>query len=228
MQYTVHACACKRIEHQTIWNLLTDYRRRLRFIILFNLTLYLLSLGYVPFTFDRKSYRMDLLVGVKKGNREVLKTVYLQYHTRLYRLALRFTNDTNLAEDFVHDIILKLWKDRRKLSTDIPLEAQIIRIARSQIINTLKKRQFRFSMDSVIHAQAEKYDCPTEETEDPTPLTKVYAAINQLPDKCRQILTLNKLEGLTQNEIASYLGISVKTVENQIQKAIQTLKKEFQ
>lgn len=56
---------------------------------------------------------------------------------------------------------------------------------------------------------------------------KINRAIDNLPEKCRQIFILNKIEGLTQKEIAGYLGISVKTVENQVANAIIKLRIEL-
>ena len=66
------------------------------------------------------------------------------------------------------------------------------------------------------------------ETEDYSPiLPYLHKAIEKLPGKCRQIFILNKLEGLTQKEIAEYLGISVKTVENQVAIAVSKLRDEL-
>lgn len=165
---------------------------------------------------------MSLLSDFKKGNKTALKQIYLQYHQNVYALALSFTKDAQRAEDFVHDVFVKFWEQRENLSEQHNIESQLIRTAKFYIINQLKRNKLE------VATNVETSEEILEETEAENDQNQLYflnRAIKKLPQQCREIFIMHKLEGLTQKEVANYLKISVKTVENQVAKAISELKK---
>ncbi|WP_162558693.1 RNA polymerase sigma factor [Robertkochia solimangrovi] len=169
---------------------------------------------------------MQLLNSLKDGDLKALETVYLKYHQRLYHLAKYFVKDDSSASDIVHDIILKLYHHRNKLSTEVTLEAQLIRIAKSYCIDFVKK-QYKTILTEVILEDREEIGTDSDYN---FTLKKelLNQAIEILPTECKEIFKLHKLEGLTQKEIANYKSISIKTVENQISKAVKILKEQLQ
>ena len=165
---------------------------------------------------------MNLLSDFKKGKKAALKQIYLQYHQNVYALALNFTNDVQRAEDFVHDVFLRFWEQRRKLSEDHNIESQLIRTAKFYIINQLKSNKWEVACNAQKSENiSQEIDIENNENQ----LHSLNKAIKKLPQHCREIFIMHKLEGLAQKEVADYLNISVKTVENQIAKAISELKR---
>lgn len=169
---------------------------------------------------------MSLLIGLKNGDKKALETIYLKYHNRLFYIAKYFVKDNDTAADIVHDIILKLYNNRHKLATDVTLEAQLIRIAKSYCIDYVKK-QYKTNLTN-----SEDLLTDTQDLQSNYNLTHkkklLHHAIEILPTECKEIFKLHKIEGLTQKEIATYKNLAIKTVENQIAKAIKILKKQLQ
>ncbi|SFW51514.1 RNA polymerase sigma-70 factor, ECF subfamily [Sinomicrobium oceani] len=169
---------------------------------------------------------MSLLSGFKKGDKKALEHIYLRYYKRVYLLSLHFTGSPPEAEDLVHDIFLRLYRGRDKLSDEVPLEAQLVRIAKFHILDTLKKKKNIYVTGFVSELQTFSDD---EDSENGIIYRKkLLRAMEALPAKCKEIFTLYRLEGLTRGEIAAYKNISVKTVENQISKAIRIIRKEVE
>ncbi|UGU16460.1 sigma-70 family RNA polymerase sigma factor [Sinomicrobium kalidii] len=170
---------------------------------------------------------MSLLSDFIKGDKRALERIYVKYYRRIYYLALKFTGDQTEAEDLVHDIFLKFYNTRTGLSDEVTVEAQLVRIAKFYIFDTLKKKK-RFYPSGTLHLP----DNP-EPSDDENPelqkrqRQKLFMAMEVLPAKCKEIFTLHKIEGLTRAEIANYKNISVKTVENQLTKAFKILKKQL-
>ncbi|MGS2763023.1 RNA polymerase sigma factor [Sinomicrobium sp. M5D2P9] len=171
---------------------------------------------------------MSLLSDFKNGDKKALERIYRKYYQRIYLLALHFTKAPVEAEDLVHDIFLKFYNTRARLSDTVTVEAQLVRIARFFILDALKKKKHFLSTDELSLPESQE-DPETGEIPDigKTQQQKLLRAIEQLPARCKEIFTLYKIEGLTRTEIADYKNISVKTVENQISKANKILKKEL-
>jgi len=165
---------------------------------------------------------MNLLRDFKKGNKTALKQIYLQYHQNVYALALGFTKNAQRSEDFVHDVFVRFWEQRENLSENHNIESQLIRIAKFYIINQMKRNRLEVSSNS---KNSEHISEETEVDNEQNQLYFLNNAVKKLPQQCREIFIMHKLEGLTQKEIANYLNISVKTVENQVAKAISELRK---
>ncbi|WP_170164483.1 RNA polymerase sigma factor [Sinomicrobium pectinilyticum] len=171
---------------------------------------------------------MSLLSDFKKGDKKALERIYRKYYQRIYFLALHFTRAPVEAEDLVHDIFLKFYNTRDRLSDSVTVEAQLVRIARFFILDTLKKKKHLLSADELSLPESREFPETGEEAEIfKAQRQKLLHAIEQLPGRCKEIFTLYKIEGLTRTEIADYKKISVKTVENQISKANKILKKEL-
>ncbi|GLB49637.1 RNA polymerase sigma factor [Neptunitalea lumnitzerae] len=164
---------------------------------------------------------MSLLFDFKNGNKKALERIYNKYHKRLFHLAYTFTSNEEEAKDLVHDIILKFYLGRNKLSEDVTIEAQLIRIAKFYILDYLKsKRNITSDMvDTLVEAESTGDIDKVKEQ-------KVYLlkAVEQLPLECKEIFKLHKFEGLSHKEISEFKGVAVKTVENQVSKALKILK----
>ena len=92
---------------------------------------------------------------------------------------------------------------------------------RNQAISRIRARNNSVAADMAAEVSDEEMDTSVRDAE-------VWNAIDRLPPHCREIFLLSKRDGLTYTEIADELGISVKTVENQISKALKTLRGSLQ
>lgn len=135
--------------------------------------------------------------------------------------ALRITGDTELARDVVQESMTSLWE---KLSAGVEIanpKGYLYRVCHNKALNTLHRafpeRESSASEDELAEISEEEIDTSERDA-------RLWKAIGELPEKTRRAFLLNKRDGLTAREISEELGVSVKTVENQIATALIRLR----
>jgi RNA polymerase sigma-70 factor (ECF subfamily) len=160
---------------------------------------------------------------IKEGNRLVYSRVFEEYHLKLYQYIYKYTQSAWYAEETVQLTFVKLWDKREQLSEDHDISTQLFRIAKSILIDLLRKESLRHTLelsDTFISAS------PVEESlvyKDQ--LQNVLAAIEELPTQSRQVFKLSRLGDLSHKEISQQLSISPKTIEGHISRALKSLRK---
>jgi RNA polymerase sigma-70 factor (family 1) len=150
--------------------------------------------------------------------------IYLRYWKKLYSAAYKRVQSREISEELVQDIFTSLWINRHVLKVEI-LSAYLHSAIKYKVINHLEKE-----MSRRVYAQSQiKSFVPVENsTEDSVYLNELNLAIEKeiqkLPPKRKQIFKLSRQEHLSIKQVASYLGISEKTAENQLGKALKELK----
>ena len=167
---------------------------------------------------------MDYVAEIKDGNKLVFEEVYHKYHNRFYFYVLKNTASEDLAEEVVQMSFIKVWEKRSELSGSFPIEVQIARIARSIMIDILRKKAVE---RSALHAIKQNADAAvaSDPAADKQRVQKVQEAIASLPPQCKKIFMLSREEGLTHLQIANHLSVSPKTVEHHISKALKVVRK---
>ncbi len=123
--------------------------------------------------------------------------------------------------------MLELWKRRETLADESTLQAYLFRAVRNRSLNHVRHEQVARAGEP--YASREEAVPPTahglmvEEEID----VALKRAVGRLPERCREVFELSRRDGLKYAEIASVLGISVKTVEAQMGKALRTLRQEL-
>ena len=132
--------------------------------------------------------------------------------------AHRILNDKSEAEDAVQDTLIKLWENRTQLKEDT-IGAYFATMVRNRCIDILRKKK-------PIIIEIDDGQLPTEDhsqMEHEELKAKINATIDSLPDRCREVFVLSRFEKLSHKEISESMGISTKTVENQITKALKVI-----
>ncbi len=170
-----------------------------------------------------------LIKAFKKGDAEAFKLLFERYHKRLYSFLLRLLKSKEDAEEIVQETFLKIWESRESYWEEYPFESLLFRIARNSSLNYVRKKVNRKVFEDhidffteVSEGQADQYIL-FEETQ-----SIIETILNGLPPKQKEIFLLQKVEGLTRQEIADKLGISVITVDHQLFKAKKQVKEEFE
>lgn len=162
---------------------------------------------------------------LKKGESNAYKFLVDKYHHQLCVYAFGLTNDSDLAEDIVQNVFIKIWKHRFKLKDSFSVKGYLYRSVYNEFIDQYRKHK------TVISLEKKYIDALSVVVEEETDnsLSKLIDLVKQeiekLPPKCKQIFLLSKKEGLTNLEISEYLGVSLKSVEAHITKAFSTLRK---
>ena len=145
------------------------------------------------------------------------KQVFDRLYMPLSMFALRLCGDTDDADDIVQEAFMKIWEILESGATIHDIKAYLYRAVRNGAIR-------RMSGDSHTLGLEAMADVPDEEIDTSERDAKLWEAIGRLPERCREIFLMSKRDGLTNEEIAEELDISIKTVKNQMTKAFSRLR----
>lgn len=162
---------------------------------------------------------------VRRGDRAAFKALFHTYYDALCNYACRYVDSLEVAEDLVQDVFFDLWKRRRTWRPQHSPKAFLYGAVRNQ---TLKHRR-RSRGHTHVNGQDALREIPSQQNPEQSlrdrELTRVsQQAIDELPERRRHIFILSREHDLTYAEIAVALGISVKTVETQMGRALQHLR----
>ena len=168
-----------------------------------------------------------LLGKVKKSDTLAFKKLFHNYYDSLFRFVIYKTKDRDLAEDIAQETFLRVWKNRKKITPDKSFFSLIARISTNLCYDHFRHTEVRNRHKNQIPDFAKShYDNPQAMTDLEILQEKIQELVNkELPEKCRNIFLLSRIEGKTNAEIADILSLSIRTVENQIYRALKILKK---
>lgn len=153
--------------------------------------------------------------------------LFSRYYAPLVVYASRYVSGTEIAREIVQDFFVKLYEKRNTISIDISIKSYLYRSVYNCCINYLNQRSLQDK--HLRNIELEKTDEENLENEiNSVELQyKIYEVIEELPAKCKRIFKMNRLQGLKNDEIASTLNLSKRTVETQISKALKILRKKL-
>lgn len=154
-----------------------------------------------------------------------LKVLYEQYYNYICSVVYKMIGDSTLAEDLAQEVFVEVWKRRESLDVNLSLRGYLRRVAVNKTLNYIRSQKMNFEEDDAV-LQVPSTENSTQKILEAQDLQKVINdSINSLPDKCRVVFGLSRFEELSYKEISKELGISIKTVENQISKALKLVRK---
>jgi RNA polymerase sigma-70 factor (ECF subfamily) len=144
-------------------------------------------------------------------------------YPRLAELAYVMLRHRADAEDVVQEVLLGVWRQRERFDFEDPTP-YLVRAVRNRVISRRRRRvtEWRWLQ---LHPRQPSEVPPVIHLERDELLRDVQAAVRALPERRREIFVLHRVNGLSYAQIASVLGISVKTVENQMGRALDRLRK---
>lgn len=179
---------------------------------------------------DNLENRSDeaLLELLKEENRQAFNVLYNRYWKKLYNTANKRIKDSEVAEEIIQDLFTSLWLNRHKLNIHTSFESYLHSSVRYMIIACFQKQMNKLRFEEGFSRVNVIADTATEDsilTNDLLSVLnrKVYA----LPEKCRSVFELSRKDHKTNKEIAATLGISEKTVENHMTRALKILRMSF-
>jgi RNA polymerase sigma-70 factor (ECF subfamily) len=167
----------------------------------------------------------DKIQLLNNGDEQTFDEVYTEYYQGLLNYAFTILTDEVMAEEMVHQIFLKIWERKSPIQVHTSLKAYLYRSIHNECLNYIKHQKVKqkhelHTLSTVKTATADAGDrLQFKQLEQ-----RVAAAINDLPQQCRIIFQLSRFEDLKYAQIAQQLGVSVKTVEAQMTKALKRLR----
>ncbi|SEO11317.1 RNA polymerase sigma-70 factor, ECF subfamily [bacterium A37T11] len=159
-------------------------------------------------------------------NQTAFKRIYIQYSEKVYSLAFHFLKDVSDSEDMVQETFLKLWINRKNMDTEGNLWVYIYVICKSLCLNKLREMSRSKEMMHELTSRIELYNLYIESHIHAKEIAHLsQKVIEGLPAQQKLVFKLSREEGLTHQQIAQQLHISVNTVKNHMVQALRTLKK---
>lgn len=161
-----------------------------------------------------------------EGDENAFKYFFDTYYDNLCNFVNSYLRDETLAEDVVQNIFIYLWENRNSLPVNCSIKSYLYTASKNKSLNHLRdeKNKNRIVGELLTQSEFNSGEKADQFLEFEELRTVISSAIDVLPANCKTIYKLSRDEGLTNKEIAERLGISVKTVENQMTIAIRKIK----
>jgi len=164
---------------------------------------------------------------LRKKPDQALNSMYEKYYSMLCFQVMSVLKDRSISEDIVQEVFFEVWKKREELKLQQSIERYLKRSCRNLTLNYIRDNHIKWEDESTL-ADLEDTEFTFEQYHSAEELKiKINEVIAELPDKCGVVFSLSRFEDMSYAEIAKELNISVKTVENQISKALKILRKEI-
>lgn len=155
---------------------------------------------------------------------EAIEILFREYYTELCRAVIRIIPDPEIAEDIAQDVFFELWRKREVLDVQLSFGAYLRRAARNKALNYIRDQKIKPEPEDQLPNRDEQQVDANHRLQLQDLQQAIDRAIDTLPDRCREVFVLSRFEDMSYQEIADQLGISIKTVENQISKALRLLR----
>ncbi|NIG56058.1 RNA polymerase sigma-70 factor [Chitinophaga sp. Cy-1792] len=159
---------------------------------------------------------------------QAYQALFHSLYNELCNYAYSFLNDDAAAEDVVQETFIKLWQKHQDLIGIPNIKAYLFRAVRNNSISALRKINVEQAHNKGYELLADYSEEPGEqEKEQSKPYYEqlIYEAIENLPPQCKEVFTRCRVKGMTHQQAAAELGLSAKTVENYMGRALKILRK---
>ena len=171
-----------------------------------------------------------LIRNVKNSKKSSFQKLFFQFHDQLFRFVVYRVQDTDIAKDITQETFLRVWEKRESLQPEKSFFSLLARISTNLCYDHFRYTEVRLrNKDRIPKYGKSHFDNPEEVVQAQAIEKIIRKLVNEkLPQKCRIIFILSRIEGLSNQDISINLGLSIRTVENQIYRALKILKKYMQ
>lgn len=168
-------------------------------------------------------YKLLQLIAQNDG--VAFKSVFDHYWDRIYSMALTYLKSPLFAEDAVQEVFVKLWNNRQQLPGVRKFDSYLFIIARNEIISTLRKKVVHTPFDQYLSNElTEEALLPDQQLNFKEFQTLIDDAIGKLPSQQQRVYRMSRQEGMSQEQIAHELDISISTIKGHMTKALQSIR----
>jgi RNA polymerase sigma-70 factor (ECF subfamily) len=158
-------------------------------------------------------------------NDECFEHLFKTHFKALHAYAIAILRDDDAAEEVVQNMFLKFWEKRELLNIQTSVKAYLYKCVYHDSLNLLKHEKIKTKYQDFASYTMNSLNEPASSKVETTELEhQISLALNELPEQCRTIFQMSRFEELKYREIADQLGLSVKTIENQMGKALKIMR----
>jgi len=167
----------------------------------------------------------NLIERLRGGDRTAFELLFQFYYPGLVIYATQFAVDRGQAEDIVQNMFVKLWEKRQRVQLVDSLKSYLFTSVRNSCLNSLKHQQVESKYIGQLHDMSEKNLLYQPNLYIASELQEIIRqAIDELPERCREVFVMSRLEQMKNDEIAEKLDLSKRTVETHISHALKILR----
>jgi RNA polymerase sigma-70 factor (ECF subfamily) len=172
----------------------------------------------------------ELILLIQKNDRVAFYHIYERYSKRLYGFVLRYIKQNEDAEEIVQEVFVKIWESRNKIDAYSSFESFLFTIAYNTTISLLRKRTNERKYLEHVKSLQQPENSPDliDEIHFNELNDRVQSLLNELTPRQKEIFQLSREEGLTHDEIAKKLNISVNTVKKHMTNTLTFLKSKIE
>jgi len=159
---------------------------------------------------------------------KAVETLFQLYYVYLCQAAVRIIKDPRLAEDLTQEVFFELWRKKDGINFTISIKAYLRRAVVNKALNHIRdQKKITDDEDKMLNVESTAPSA-TQLMDSEELQQLIDRSVDELPEKCRLVFVLSRFEEMSYQEIADQLGISTKTVENQIVKALKHMRTALQ
>jgi RNA polymerase sigma factor (sigma-70 family) len=164
----------------------------------------------------------------KEGDKNSFKIIYFKYFTNLYEYGMRISGDSEIIKDTIHDLFVKLWKNKANLGDVTSLRAYLLVALRRALYNNLQKSSRKpvveisenapFEMVFSVESDYIKKESASAQNQ------KLKNALDSLTPRQKEVIYLRYFEEMDYSDIAPIMNITVKAVYKLTARGLETLR----
>lgn len=162
---------------------------------------------------------------LRTDSEKALEVLFSTYYAYVCKAVYKILPDPTIAEDIAQEVFMEVWRRRASFTINQSLKAYLRRAAVNRSLNYIRDNKIKFEEEDKAENVQVQQPLAQVRIEADELQQLIDESIDQLPERCRLVFVLSRFEDMTYKEIGDQLGISVKTVENQISKALAMLRK---
>ncbi len=167
----------------------------------------------------------DILALMRSNPQKGFEMLFHTFYGEVCRHIYRFIPNQTVVEDIAQELFTELWTKRETLNIKISPGAYLHRMAVTRSLNYIRdNKKHMFVSEEALESSPSKLHSVLEELSATALSAVITKAIDTLPERCRIVFMLSRFENMSNAEIGKELDISVKTVENQMTKALKVLR----
>ena len=178
---------------------------------------------------SEEKLQIDVNLVREKSDNRAFTRIYNLFYSQLFSISLYYTHSPVLSEEVVSDVFVKLWNKRAEINQIKKLKSYLFVAVKNQSLNYIHKYKkhrsldvYEYSGDDLGFEESVEVKYLKQEFE-----SHVENAVGNLPDRCRQVYTMVRVDRQKHKEVSNELGISTKTIEAQIGIAVKKLTREL-
>ncbi|MBB5438583.1 RNA polymerase sigma-70 factor (ECF subfamily) [Pedobacter sp. AK017] len=169
----------------------------------------------------------ELLLLLKKDDERAMAEIITRYWQRMLAVAINRLDNQQEAEECVQDVFMRFWQLRVKLELKYTLYTYLSAAVRYRVYNLLDSQHRKFisivPLSSEMEISSGEFHADSELLEKEL-LERIAVYVDQLPQKCRIVYKMSREDGKSNEQIATELKITEKTVEAHLTKAVKDIR----